>query len=200
MTIVLEKRDLRRRLRKMLRAIAVVDRQKAGFAVANHISSWLTKSPTLTVAYFVNLDDEISTEPLDELLIKYDIKRALPCIGHNDELVFHPVKAGLVADLDISNLYDHHHGQTALTIIPLPAIDIIFVPGLAFDTFGRRLGRGKGYYDRALSPLLSLHSEKPLLVGLAMDEQIVAQVMCEPHDVLMDYLCTPALGMHPIAP
>ena len=57
-------------------------------------------------------------------------------------------------------------------------IELVIVPGLAFDQAGRRLGRGKGYYDRFL---FSLPSKTPK-IGLAFSFQIVEQVPCDPHD------------------
>ncbi|MDR2116951.1 MAG: 5-formyltetrahydrofolate cyclo-ligase [Planctomycetaceae bacterium] len=56
--------------------------------------------------------------------------------------------------------------------VGLEQLDVIIVPGLAFDEFGNRLGRGKGYYDRFLSrfPL------DVISIGLAFEHQIVSQV------------------------
>lgn len=66
-------------------------------------------------------------------------------------------------------------------------IDLVLVPGLAFDRFGGRLGRGKGFYDRFFQKL----PQKTVLVGLAFDEQLVERVPVEPHDRKMDFLLTP---------
>ncbi|KAB2831967.1 MAG: 5-formyltetrahydrofolate cyclo-ligase [Candidatus Dadabacteria bacterium] len=65
-------------------------------------------------------------------------------------------------------------------------IDLIAVPGVAFDSSGARLGYGGGYYDRLLGGLLKL----PHLVVLAFEEQIVPEVPREPHDVLIDLIVT----------
>jgi 5-formyltetrahydrofolate cyclo-ligase len=64
--------------------------------------------------------------------------------------------------------------------------DLILVPGLAFDLGGRRLGRGKGYYDRFLS------TARGLRVGICYDDQIVDEVPVEPHDLKMDFVVTPS--------
>lgn len=59
-------------------------------------------------------------------------------------------------------------------------IELVIVPGVAFDASGRRLGRGKGYYDRLLP---RLHCPK---VGLAFDWQIVGSVPVDEWDVPLD--------------
>jgi len=68
---------------------------------------------------------------------------------------------------------------------PLNQLDLVLVPGVAFDSRGRRLGRGKGFYDR----LLALCSG--VKCGVAYDEQVVAEVPAEPHDVVLNRILTP---------
>ncbi len=65
-------------------------------------------------------------------------------------------------------------------------IDCVVVPGLAFDTSGNRLGRGKGYYDRLLSSL----SPGVCRIGLAFDCQYVNMVPTEPHDIPVQIVLT----------
>ncbi|MCX7926922.1 MAG: 5-formyltetrahydrofolate cyclo-ligase [Candidatus Omnitrophica bacterium] len=63
--------------------------------------------------------------------------------------------------------------------LSLKRLDLVIVPGLAFDKKGRRLGRGKGYYDRFLRML----PEKTATIGLAFDFQILSRVPTTPNDV-----------------
>lgn len=70
-------------------------------------------------------------------------------------------------------------------IVPLPDLDLIVVPGLAFDFMGYRLGYGKGYYDRIL------HGGAPgVLAGFCFDFQLVDTLPMEIHDVRMDLVVT----------
>lgn len=66
-------------------------------------------------------------------------------------------------------------------------IDLILVPGLAFDKHGNRLGQGSGFYDRYLPTL----RKDCLVVGIAFDEQLVDEVPCGPNDCKVDYIVTP---------
>jgi len=65
-------------------------------------------------------------------------------------------------------------------------IDVVFLPGLAFDAQGGRLGQGKGYYDRLLESV----SQNCILIGLAFDVQLIEEVPTEPHDIKMDLIVT----------
>ncbi len=69
--------------------------------------------------------------------------------------------------------------------IALNRLDFVLVPGIAFDLQGRRLGRGKGYYDRLLAEV------RGKTCGVAFDEQIVEQLPVEPHDIHVNCILTP---------
>jgi 5-formyltetrahydrofolate cyclo-ligase len=64
--------------------------------------------------------------------------------------------------------------------------DLIVVPGVAFDISGRRIGYGKGYYDKSLHRL----EGKGRLVGFCYDFQLMEEIEGEPHDVKMDLIIT----------
>jgi 5-formyltetrahydrofolate cyclo-ligase len=70
-------------------------------------------------------------------------------------------------------------------VILLNQLDLVLVPGVAFDLLGGRLGRGKGFYDRLLA---QVRGHK---CGVAFDLQIVSSVPVEPHDIRVDSILTP---------
>lgn len=72
------------------------------------------------------------------------------------------------------------------TPMPIDLVDLVIVPGLAFDTDGRRLGRGGGYYDR----FLSLGAFSGRSMALCFDCQIVDTVPAQGHDVRMNMIAT----------
>lgn len=60
------------------------------------------------------------------------------------------------------------------------ALDLILMPGMAFDSHNRRLGHGRGFYDRYLQRYQSASKSRtagsmPLLVGLALKEQVLSE-------------------------
>lgn len=69
---------------------------------------------------------------------------------------------------------------------PREEIDLVVVPGLAFDRAGNRLGRGGGYYDR----FLGLHAPRTVTCGLSFAEQLIAEVPVDDHDRAVEILVT----------
>lgn len=80
--------------------------------------------------------------------------------------------------------------------VPLTAIDVVIVPGLAFDVHGHRLGRGGGFYDRFLVRL----GRRTTLIGIACDKQIVDAIPIDDHDIPMDLVVTDRRVAHGAQP
>ena len=73
-----------------------------------------------------------------------------------------------------------------LPVVDPAEIDVVLVPGVAFDRRGGRLGFGGGYYDRFL---LTTSAQR---VGIAFDECLAEEIPCGAHDQRMDWVATPS--------
>lgn len=70
--------------------------------------------------------------------------------------------------------------------VDVQELDLIMVPGVAFDRQGGRMGHGKGYYDKLLE-----HARRDTpLVALAFECQLFPEIPVQPHDVFMDMVIT----------
>ena len=67
-------------------------------------------------------------------------------------------------------------------------LDLVMVPGVAFDRRGGRMGHGKGYYDKLLQ---HARPDAPL-VALAFECQLFPEIPVAPHDIFMDRIITEA--------
>ena len=72
--------------------------------------------------------------------------------------------------------------------VDVSEIDLIIVPGVAFDRSGGRTGHGKGYYDKLLE---HARPDAPL-VALAFECQFFDEIPTEEHDIFMDRIITEA--------
>jgi len=168
-----KKHQLRKAMRQILRA-GPLDSEP----VCEAARCWLLARPGLrTVALYAALPGEVDLLPL----VAWDPGRhwVFPRISGED-LVFHEV-------LDVANDLALASGpirepSPVLPRVLIPEIDVFLCPGLAFDPNGGRLGRGRGYYDRALA------SARPdvLKVGICHPIQCVADTFRQAHDVAMD--------------
>jgi 5-formyltetrahydrofolate cyclo-ligase len=68
---------------------------------------------------------------------------------------------------------------------------VIFVPALAVDRAGVRLGRGRGFYDRSLV----WRDPQALLIAVVRDVEVLDELPAEPHDVRMTHALTPGHGL-----
>lgn len=73
-------------------------------------------------------------------------------------------------------------------ILPLllGGLDLILMPGLAFTNSGKRLGRGKGYYDTFLNNHVSQLGRCPVTLALAFHEQVLEDLPTDEHDYTID--------------
>jgi len=71
-------------------------------------------------------------------------------------------------------------------------LDLLVVPGMAFDEECRRLGHGKSFYDRYITRYDKKFSSLPYLVGIALSPQLVDEVPVDQYDRLLDMIITPA--------
>jgi len=100
-----------------------------------------------------------------------------------------------LASLDTSGMSVDRFGIRAPaspTLIDPSTLDVIVVPGVAFDRSGQRLGRGAGFYDRFLKRLKT----RPICIGTCFEEQVIERLPTEPHDEPMDMLVSEHATSH----
>lgn len=199
-----DKRLVRRVARERLRAIDDAARREAGPRLAASLLPWLlarrATSPVgerAPVALFASMAEEIDLRPLDEALRRAGVPRAFPVFQgpmlEGDVMRFVGVDDDVGIDaLPCGPMSIPTPIWTAATEVPVARLAAVVVPGLAFDERGGRLGRGKGYYDRALVGV-----DRDRAVGVAFDVQIFPEpgVPMDAHDVRLAWLCTPVRGV-----
>lgn len=170
-----EKQRLRQEMRERL---AAMDPGEKGVA-SEELRGVLAASPVWqtarTVLGFVPLRDEP-----DWIGLEFPAGRIFACprVG-GEHMTFHRVSA--LAELIAGALGTRHPAGHAE---PVLQGDLILVPGLAFDRSGRRLGRGRGYYDRFLA------GQRAFKLGVCFSGQVVGEIPREDHDAAVDAVVT----------
>lgn len=175
------KRALRREMRAALAELDAAEAQRAGEGIADALARDVRFAKAGRVALFVAIAGEPATRPVFESLAARGVVRLLPRIV-DEGLEFARVERW-------DELADGPFGIPAppatAAATPLESRDWALVPGLAFDAAGGRLGRGRGYYDRAFAG-----ASGPVLVGVGFARQLVARVPCDSRDRAMDAIVT----------
>ena len=140
-----------------------------------------------TVCAFYPLPNEPDILPLIEKLIHRGNEVYLPRFDEK-EIKFYKIES--LKDLEESEIKIPEPSADRKTL-DRKNVDLVLVPGRAFDEDGNRLGRGAGGYDKWIEAqrLIDPSTE---YIGVALNCQIVPEVPTEPHDQQMDKIITPA--------
>jgi 5-formyltetrahydrofolate cyclo-ligase len=175
------KSDLRKSITARLASIPHEQFACAGVAAAARLAEIPGWNDFGTVLCFKSFKDEIDASPIIEASLAAGKKVFLPVVkGDKMEFISH---GDTEAQGNTPNYQTARYPPCALC---LREKFLIIVPGLAFDKKCRRLGRGRGYYDRFLSEINAPHFS----CGLCLDCQIVERVPVEAHDVSLDAVLT----------
>jgi len=135
-------------------------------------------------------DGELDTLPLLSRLWAAGKIVAVPVVGSRAEMDFYRVIPRTPLSQNRYGIPEPRtRGSGAGRYINPLALDVVFMPLVAFDESGNRLGMGAGYYDRFLGRLPA--ALRPLTVGLAHDLQRVPEGLeRQPWDVPLDAIAT----------
>jgi len=169
MDIEKEKEKIRIEMRKQLKALSREDRAKRSRLIAAKLRKDANFKTAKTVLFYISTAEEVDTRELAAEALKEGKMVLVPAIDSKNKLM----TACVVLDLD-KDLIPGSYG----ILEPNPekrvaahqdSIDVVLVPGLAFDQTNNRLGRSGGYYDRFLAKL----PKKTSTYGLAFQFQVV---------------------------
>ena len=130
-----------------------------------------------TVMAFWPLPDEVDLRPLIGQLAAQGTTVLLPRVTDGEHMELR--RYTTAADMKEGIL--HIMEPTGEVFTDYAQIDVILVPGVAFDAAGRRLGRGRGYYDRFLPQASAARK-----IGVCFPFQRVAEVPTEGYDACVD--------------
>jgi len=134
-----------------------------------------------TVALYMAIGGEVDLEPLFSKCWKLGKRTCIPVFNAESKIY----EMALVSAQ--THYRTGHYGirePLSPTLLPMDRVDLVAVPGAAFDRAGNRLGRGGGYYDRLLDGFSGVSA------AVAFAFQVFPQIPCEAHDRPVDALVT----------
>ena len=175
------KRRLREELARRRRAVAPGLAEAAGRSLAEQLAGCEVFRDAGRVALYAALPDELPSRPCFEALRARGAETLLPRIEPAG-MVFRAVARWEELRPGRYGVLEPPQGAPARV---LGAVDLVLVPGVAFDARGSRLGRGGGHYDAALP-----ESGGPPLFGVGYEFQVVPSVPRGARDRSMDAIVT----------
>lgn len=178
-----EKTHLRKLARATLKRFSADELRFKSANLLQHLVDFLRENhpDARRIATFAALPHEPDLSLLHALCPKLEF--AYPLVLDEESLAFHNVydPSTLVAGtFNVPEPKPSEHPP-----ISIEELDLILVPGLAFDLLGNRLGQGAGYYDRFLDQI-------PLTprIGISFASQLLPSLPTEPHDLAMQAVVT----------
>lgn len=174
-----EKRARRAEFKSVLGTVTARARDEASAAACARALAVARAAGARDVGLYAAAPSELDTRGLFDALVAGGVRAHFPKVD-GEGMAFHEVRRWRDLAPGAFGLLEPAADPAA------PAeLDVVFVPGVAFDARGARLGRGKGYYDRWLA-------RRPrLVVGYAFDFQFVPQLPFDPAiDRSMDMIVT----------
>lgn len=173
--LVQKKARLRQKMLEVRDSIPQALRSQKSQSIANQIFQIVESKKSSVIMTYVSFRSEVETHELIDRLISMGKTVLVPLVKRKqrEQREQRELKACQILDRNLDLGKGHYGIQEPIPercqLFDESKIDLILVPGLAFDRLGYRIGYGAGYYDRFLK-----RCSQALSVGLAYKEQMVA--------------------------
>jgi 5-formyltetrahydrofolate cyclo-ligase len=183
-----KKKELRRKVQELRDAIDPEQRKLLSARVADNLWSVPEFAAAETILFFISFRSEVDTVPMIRRALGDGKVVCVPCTDDGNKSMVASRVLDLEADLELGNYDIPEPRCECLRPVAPEHIDVVLMPGVAFDLSGGRLGYGGGYYDRFLEKC----SPNCALVAVAFEIQIVERVPCADHDAHIHKVVTEA--------
>ena len=181
------KEALRKRLLGLLRNQKEESRFQKSALIYSKLFARQEFKDAKIIMFYVSFDGEVDTREMIKEAMEQGKKVVLPITITEEKKII----PSLIEDLE-NDLTDGPYGIQQPKTNPAQALnfdelDVVIVPGVAFDKKANRMGRGQGYYDRFLKKLPS----HVATIGLAFDFQVVEDLpFLKDHDIPVSFVIT----------
>lgn len=170
-----EKENLRKALIRERRGLEPALVKQWGEWVQKHFLGAQSYLAARSIGFYAAFDNEVDTRFVFERARKDGKISAFPRVRGRGEMVY-------LQEHNFEKMKPNQWGipepEPGSEVMAIEELDLVLVPGVAFDNTGRRIGHGGGYYDRLLSKI----APRTLTVGFAYRFQVLDSLPCDEHD------------------
>ena len=191
MEIAQKRESIREETLRQRENLSPAERATRSRQIVMHVIEWIQRNEKSVksssfdaVMVYLSMKSEVETSELIKFLFNQGRQIIAPVVG---------TKSGQLIPKRVQNLkkdlVEHPYGMLEpnenCPILPPDQLQLIFVPGIAFDSNGYRLGYGKGFYDRFLPSC-----PNAVTIGLAFQIQFVEDTYPQPWDIPVHHIFT----------
>ena len=184
MKIATQRKRVRTEILHRREALTPAERTRLSERIVDSAARWIQREGFHSVMLYLNMRGEVETTGLLEGLLNSGKQVCAPVVD-TEELELIPRQ---IQNLE-TELVRHRYGMlepnVACPLFPIEHLQLIVVPGIAFDCNGYRLGYGKGFYDRFL-----VKCPHAIAIGLAYQIQLVEDTFPQAWDVPVQHIFT----------
>ncbi|MCL4123468.1 UNVERIFIED_CONTAM: hypothetical protein GTU68_027672 [Idotea baltica] len=184
------KNTFRKEMKQQLSLMSIEDKRIQSEAVTKKLLALPEYRNSKRISVYLSMQDEIQTENI------------LKHVFNTNKACFIPRYDSSSNFMDMVRLYSWSEFESLPetrwkikqppledereTALSSAGLDLILIPGLAFTSSGKRMGRGRGYYDTYLAKCFKQQLQAPMTIALAYKQQIVPDMPTEETDVLIN--------------
>eukprot|EP01134_Creolimax_fragrantissima_P001851 CFRG1851T1 len=189
--MVLTKKLLRKELNSMILSLSTVEKARQSLDVTEQVLQSSAYKTSRHVAVYLSTPEEIDTS----LIIADIFKSGRVCyVPRYTMTEMHMLKCSSEAEIASMpltkwNIRQPKDYDETLDAFHCRTLDMIIVPGMGFSVDGKRIGHGKGYYDKYITMCKKqVELSHVQTMGLGLSVQKRNDIPIDPHDVMID--CT----------
>ena len=176
----MDKTEVRKMMRERKRAVPPEEKLRRSRVIQQRLEQTPQFAAAKVVLLYWSMSDEVQTHEMVEQWYRQKTV-LLPCVDGDDLRLRQYTGPECMVSGEQFGIGE----PTGEEWTDLAAVELIAVPGVAFDREGNRMGRGRGFYDRLLKS-----TPNATKIGLAYDFQMMDAIPTEPHDVKMNLVIT----------
>ena len=183
-TLLENKRTMRKSVLATRRSCSSKEINNESYKICNLLTQMPIFDQSSNIMLYLAMDDEVNVDIIIDYCFKNSKNVAVPEITDVNGMM----KAVLLSDwqeISIGAFGIRSVNVNEKTYMDSEKLDIIIVPAVAYNNYGARLGRGRGFYDRFMSRTLNA-----VKIGVALSCQMISEIPSEEHDILVDYIIT----------
>ena len=194
MAIFNDKKILRKEILTKRKSIDTVEKEEKDRKILEKFYESKYYIEAKNIFIYISYDSEINTKGIINKALMDNKKIYVPRTEFKTRLM----DAVKITSLD--NLIESEYGilepSAEKPHIDPNGLDLIVVPGVAFDRNGGRMGYGAGFYDRYFEKISKDNMKKVIKLALAYDFQILEKIPMNEQDVPVNYIITESKVIH----